>query len=79
MADPGPPNDQKKDTRASTRQRGNIRVIAIEEKGSKEQELTIRYKAAPGKKPGSVWSWYEEFAVDWCEILIPIKRRKQPR
>ena len=79
MANPGSPDDRKKDTRASARQKGNIRVIAIEGKGSKEQELTIRYKTAQEKKPGSVWSWYEEFAVDWCETLIPRKRRKQPR
>ena len=57
--------------------KGKKQAIVIEKKGDEEQELAIWHETAPKKKAGSVWGWYEEFAIEWSETLIT--RKKQPR
>jgi hypothetical protein len=39
-----------------------------------EADLEVRIK-----KAGSVWTWHEEFAVEWGETFLTKKREKRPR
>lgn len=79
MADTRQNNRRKGIRRGGSRRKGDIKTIKIEEKGDKEQEVTVRHETVPQKKASSTWSWHEEFAVDWSETLITKKREKHPR
>ena len=73
-------NDQRKDiVRESSRGKTDIKTIKIEGKEDKEQEVTIRPETAIQKKAGSVWTWHEEFAVEWSETFLTKKKKKRPR
>jgi len=65
--------------RESGRRKTDIKTIRIEETEDKEQELSVRPETALQKKAGSVWSWHEEFAVEWSETFLTKKRKKHPR
>ncbi len=67
-------NEQRK----SVRRQGNRRekyaeIPDIKEK--KEQTILILHGPAPEKKASSVWSWHEEFLVEWSETFITKKRK----
>jgi hypothetical protein len=63
-------NDQRKGIRGEgSRRKTDVKTIKIEEKEDKEQKLTVRLETRLEKKTGSVWSWYEEFAVEWSETF----------
>ena len=64
--------------RQSGRRKGDIEKITIRGQGDKKQEIVVRHEAAPEKKAGSVWSWYEEFAAEWSESFITKKRKRNP-
>jgi hypothetical protein len=73
-------NDQRKDIgRDSGRRKTDTKTIKLEGKEDKEQEVTVRPEAALRKKAGSVWTWHEEFAVEWSETFLTKKRKKHPR
>jgi len=73
-------NDRRKSNRReSNRIKGDTKIIKIEEEGGKEQEVTVPPETALQKKAGSVWSWHEEFAVEWSETFLTNKRKKHPR
>ncbi len=69
--------DGRKGTRRSSgRRKGDIQKIIIEGKREKGQEVTVRHAAIPEKRAISVWSWYEEFAMEWSETFIVKKLKK---
>jgi hypothetical protein len=77
-------NPRRNDRRKGIRREGNRRktdtkTIKIEGKGDREQEVTVRPETALQKKADSVWSWHEEFAVEWSETFLTKKRKKHPR
>jgi len=55
-----------------------IKTINIEEKEDKEQEVTVRNESVPQRKEKSTLSWFEEFAIEWSEIFIPNKQKRNP-
>jgi hypothetical protein len=63
----------------SSRRKTDIKTIKIEAREDKEQEVTVRRETALQKKAGSVWSWHEDFAVEWSETFLTKKRKKHPR
>jgi hypothetical protein len=72
-------NDLRKGIRReSSRRKTDIKTIKIEENEDKEQEVTVRPETALQKKAGSVWSWHDEFAVEWSETFLTKKRKKHP-
>jgi len=73
-------NDQRKGIRREgNRRKTDIKTIKIEGKEDKEQKLTVRPETTHQKKAGSVWSWYEEFAIEWSETFLTKRREKHPR
>jgi hypothetical protein len=73
-------NDRRKGVRReSSRRKTDIKTIEIEGKEDKEQKVTVRPETALQKKAGSVWTWHEEFAVEWSETFLTKKRKKHPR
>ena len=73
-------NDRRKGIRReSSRRKTDIKTIQIEGKEDKEQEVSVHPETAPQKKAGSVWSWHEEFAVEWSETFLTKKRKKHPK
>jgi hypothetical protein len=70
---------RKSNRRKSDRRKGDTKIINIEEEGGIEQEMTVRRETAAQKKAGSVWSWQEEFAVEWSGSFLKKKRKKHPR
>ena len=40
----------------------------------KAKELIIRHEIISQKKAGSVWSWHQQFVIEWSETLITRKR-----
>ena len=73
-------NDQRKgNRRESSRKKTDIKTIKIEGKEDEEDEVTVRPETALQKKVGSVWSWHQEFAVEWSETFLTKKRKKRPR
>ena len=78
------PNTRQNDRREGIRRGSSIRktdikTIKIERKEDKEQEVTVRPETALQKKTGSVWSWHEDFAVEWSETFLTKKMEKHPR
>ncbi len=69
-------NDRR---REGSRRRTDTKTIRIEGKEDKEQEVKVRPETALRKKPGSVWTWREEFAFEWSETFLTKKRKKRPR
>ena len=67
---------RKGDRRQSTRRKGGVRIINIEGKGDKRQEVTVRHPGVPKKKDSSVWSGHEEFTREWCETFTRKKRKR---
>ena len=65
--------------RESSRRKTDIKTIKIEEREHKEQEVTVRHEIALQKKAGSVWGWYEDFAVEWSETFLTKERKRHPR
>jgi hypothetical protein len=59
--------------------RGDIKTIKIEEKEDKEQKVTVRDETVPQRKGKSTLSWFEEFAIEWSEIFIPKKQKRNPQ
>ncbi|OGP79559.1 MAG: hypothetical protein A2V86_02795 [Deltaproteobacteria bacterium RBG_16_49_23] len=57
----------------------NIKTIKIEKKEDKEQEVTVRNETVPQRKEKSTLSWFEEFAIEWSEIYIPEKHKRNPQ
>ena len=73
-------NDRRRGIRReSSRRKTDTKTIKIERKEDKEQEVSVRPETALQKKAGSVWSWHEEFAVEWSEAFLTKKRKKHPR
>ena len=73
-------NDRRKGIRKdNSRAKTDTKIIKIKEEGGKEQEVTVPPETALQKKAGSVWSWHEEFAVEWSETFLTKKRKKHPR
>ncbi|HUL36658.1 MAG TPA: hypothetical protein VLW47_03165 [Thermodesulfobacteriota bacterium] len=71
-------SDRRKSNRKeSSRRKGDTKIIKIEEEGGKEQEMTVRRETGAQKKAGSVWSWQEEFTVEWSETFLTTKKRKK--
>jgi hypothetical protein len=66
-------------TRQSSRRKTDIKTIRIEGREDIEQEVTVRRETALQKKTGSVWSWHEDFAVEWSETFLTKKRKKHPK
>ncbi len=65
--------------RERSRRKTDIKTIKIEEREDKEQEVTVRRGTALQKRADSVWSWHEDFAVEWSETFLTKKRKKHPR
>jgi hypothetical protein len=73
-------NDRRKSNRRpSHRRKGNIETIKIGGEGDKGQEVTVRYKTAPGRKEKPTFSCFEEFTKEWSETFLTKKRKKHPR
>ncbi|MGO8989582.1 MAG: hypothetical protein ACLQGU_10710 [bacterium] len=73
-------NDRRKDNRReSSRRKTDTKTIKIEGKEDKGQAVTVRPETALRKKAGSVWTWHDEFAVEWSETFLTKKRKKRPR
>ncbi len=64
--------------RQGGRRKGDIEEIKIREERDREQEVIVHHEAVPEKKASSVWSWYEEFTVEWSETFITKKRKRNP-
>ena len=62
--------------RQSGRRKGDIEEIKIREERDREQEVIVHHEGVPEKKASSVWSWHEEFTVEWSETFITKKRKK---
>jgi hypothetical protein len=62
--------------RHNGRRKGDIEKIIIGGERDKEQDVTIRHEAVPQKKASSVWSWHEEFAIEWGETFLLKKWKK---
>ena len=72
-------NDRRKGVRREiSRRKGDVTTIEVEGKEDKEHEVTVRHEIAPQTKEKSTWSWHEEFAVEWSETLITMKKKKHP-
>ena len=65
---------RKSNRRESNRRKSDKNINKIEEKGGKEQEMTVRHEAVPKKKARSVWSGLEEFTREWSETFVTKKR-----
>jgi len=63
-------------TRRGNRRKGDIKKITIQGERDKEQEVVVRHDVVPEKKASSVWSWYEEFAVELSETYITTKKKR---
>jgi len=61
----------------STSRKSDIKIVRIEDRRDKEQEMTVRREHAFRKKEFSIWSWHEEFAIAWSESFIT--ERRNPR
>ena len=66
---------RKSNRRESNRRKGDTKIIKIEERGGKEQEMTLP-QAVPKKKAKSVWSGLEEFTQEWSQTFVTKKRGK---
>jgi hypothetical protein len=61
------------------RGKDDLKVIRVGGGEDKELEVIVRHETVPREKERSMWSWREEFAIEWSESLITRKRRKHPR
>jgi hypothetical protein len=58
------------------RGKGDVKIIRIEGEEDKEREVIVCHETVPRKNERSMWSWQEEFAIEWSESLITRKREK---
>ena len=79
MAIPSKGDRRKGIRRHSSRRKGDIEEIKIREERDKEQEVIVHHEAVPEKKASSVWSWHEEFTVEWSETFITKERKQYSR
>jgi hypothetical protein len=70
---------RKSNRRKSDSRKGDTKIIKIEKERGNGQEMTVRCETGTQKKAASVWSWQEEFAVDWSETFLTKKRKEHPR
>jgi len=63
-------NMRKGSRRHGGRRKGDREEIIIGGERDKEQEVTVRHEAVAQKKASSVWSWHEEFTVEWSETFL---------
>ena len=61
------------------RGKGDVKIIRVEGEKDKELEVIVRHETVPRKKERSMWSWQEEFAIEWSESLLTRKRKKHRR
>jgi hypothetical protein len=64
----------RSDKRKNVRRQGNpgrddADSIKIDGEKGKEKTVLIRGERVSQKKVISVWSWYQEFAAEWCRTL----------
>ncbi len=50
--------------------------IKIEKGGDKKKEIAVLHKTLSQKGERSVWSWLEEFTIEWSETFMTKKRKK---
>jgi hypothetical protein len=64
--------DRRKDARRrGGRRKGDIEKIIIGGEKDTKQEVTVRHEGVvPQQKPSSVWSWHEEFSIEWSETFL---------
>ncbi len=55
-----------------------VERIKIQKEGDEKQEIVVLRKALFQKDEGSVWSWLEEFTVEWSETFISKKKKRNP-
>ncbi len=55
-----------------------VEKIKIQKEGSKEGEISVLPKTLPQEGERAVWSWLEEFTIQWSETFITKKRKKIP-
>ncbi len=62
------------------RQKGpkKVETVKIEKEEDEKQEIIVLHKTLFQKNEGSVWSWLEEFTMEWSETFITKKRKKPP-
>ncbi len=53
--------------------------IKVEREAPKELKITIRPQSPGQEKESSIWSWHEEFAMQWSETFITTKVKKNPK
>jgi len=69
-------NRRKNDRRRSHRRMGNIEVMEIIREEDKGREVTVRNETFPQREEKSTLTWFEEFAVEWSEIFVPKKQKR---
>ena len=63
--------DRRRDTRRrGGRRKGDIEKIIVGREKDTKQEVTVRHEGVPRQKPSSVWSWHEEFSIEWSETFL---------
>jgi hypothetical protein len=55
-----------------------VEEIRTEKEGDKKREIVVLHKTLPQKEKRSVWSWFEEFAMEWSETLITKRKKNNP-
>jgi hypothetical protein len=63
-------------SRQKAMRKEDVKIIRIEEERGKEQEVSIYHEIVPQGKEISIWSWHEEFTLEWSETFITKKREK---
>jgi len=63
-----------------TKQKRSSKVeeIKTEKEGDKKREIVVLHKTLPQKEKRSVWSWFEEFTMEWSETFITRKKTRNP-
>jgi hypothetical protein len=62
-----------------SQRKGGTKIIKVEGDVDKEQEVIVRHKTAPQKRVISIWSWHEEFAIEWSKTLITGERKRSSK
>jgi hypothetical protein len=76
MATTGQTNRRKSDRRKRHPREDGVQIIGIGREGEKRHEVTVRHEIPSQRKEKSTVSWFESFALEWSEILIPKKKKK---
>ncbi len=53
--------------------------IKVDREEPKELKITIHQQSPGQGKESSIWSWHEEFAMQWSETFITTKVKKNPK